>query len=97
MTWIGFRAEQFRLTAGVLERFDTDTDATRSFCPRCGTTLLFEGRRWPGEVHVAFANLDDPGDLAPDCHAYADRATDWCPILDDLPRFGGATGSEPLG
>jgi hypothetical protein len=96
VTWIGFLAAQFRVTAGALSRFVTDTGATRSFCPRCGTTLLFEGPRWEGEVHVAFANLDEPGELAPDCHAYADRATDWCPILDELPRYGGANGNEPL-
>ena len=98
VTWAGFPDGQFRVTAGdgELQRYQTDTDATRSFCGRCGSTLLFASPRWAGEVHVVLANLD--GDLGqrPTGHAYADRATTWCPILDDLPRFGGEDGGERL-
>jgi hypothetical protein len=77
-------------------RFTTETDAVRSFCRRCGTTFLYESPRWAGEVHVAVANLIDPLDQLPKGHAYADRAPTWCPITDALPRYGGASGMEPL-
>jgi hypothetical protein len=98
VTWAGFDADRFRIVAGeeLLTRYRTETDATRSFCADCGTTMLFESPRWAGEVHVAVANLIDPLGQAPDGHAYADRAPDWCPILDDLPRFGGESGVQPL-
>lgn len=72
-----------------------DTGSTRRFCSRCGTQLLFAGARWAGEVHVALAALDEAPGL-PKAHAYADRAPAWCLITDDLPRFGGSEGNEPL-
>lgn len=98
VTWAGFPAAQFRIERGAdeLVRFETETSAVRSFCRTCGTTLLYESPRWAGEVHVAVASLDDPLDRLPTLHAYADRSPDWCPITDDLPRYGGPSGTEPL-
>ncbi|MBK8979670.1 MAG: GFA family protein [Planctomycetes bacterium] len=98
VTWAGFRDEQFRWTSesAQLGRWLTDTGATRTFCTVCGTTMLYASPRWPGEVHVAVAVLDDAEDLVPKLHVYADRAPRWCPITDALPRYGGPTGTEPL-
>lgn len=104
VTWAGFPSEQFAWIEGeeYLVRFHTETDAERTFCKVCGTTLLFQSPRWKGETHVAYAlfDADDEGsiplDKPPLAHAYADRAVAWCPLEDKLPRFGGATGSEPL-
>ncbi len=97
VTWVGFPDGQFRVTTGQdrLTRFVTDTGATRSFCSRCGTTLLYEGPRWEGEVHVARAVIDDKIDRDPKLHVYVDHGADWWPISDALPQYGGATGTEP--
>ena len=99
VTYAGIPLERYRLVEGEARvvRWRTDTDATRSFCGTCGTTFLYEGPRWPGEVHVVVGTLIDPPPSMPNVHAYADRAPAWCPITDDLPRYGGETGSEPLG
>ncbi len=96
VAWVGFREEQFEITEGSeqLRRFTTETGATRSFCQRCGTTLLFESGRWAGEVHVTLVSLDDPGDLRPRAPFYVDHGAEWHPILDELPRFGGESGGE---
>lgn len=98
VTWAGVARERFELgdDEDLLAHWRTDTGATRSFCSRCGTTLTYESPRWEGEVHVAVAHLDDPLDRAPSGHVYADRAPAWAPIHDDLPRHGGASGTEPL-
>lgn len=98
VTWCGFLKEQFRITAGeqALGHYVSETNATRSFCKVCGTPMFFESPRWPGEVHIAYALLDAVIDEQPQGHAYADRSPDWCPILDELPRYGGKTGVEPL-
>lgn len=98
VTWVGFPRDGFRLVAGAdrLTRFRTDTNATRTFCSRCGATLLYESPRWPDDVHVALAHLHGELDRAPSAHVYADRAPSWCPITDDLPRHGGPSGTEPL-
>ena len=98
VTWAGFPDGQFEIAQGEdeLSAFRTETEAIRSFCATCGTTLFFQSPRWEGEIHVAVANIDDALEQAPRAHVYADRSPDWCPITDDLPRYGGASGTEPL-
>jgi hypothetical protein len=97
VTWAGFPQAQlsFSLGEAELQHYLTDTQATRSFCRTCGSTLFYRSPRWPEEVHVAVGNLLDPLDRVPAVHVYADRAVEWCPIADALPRFGGASGTEP--
>lgn len=98
VTWAGFSADRFEVVTGVerVSRYRAETGATRSFCSSCGTTMLYESERWAGQVHVAVACMDDELDRLPTGHVYADRARPWCPITDDLPRYGGPTGMEPL-
>jgi len=97
VTWVGYPDAQLTLLYGAdeLARYRTDTDATRSFCRRCGSTLFYAGPRWPGEVHVALANIDGPIDRAPSAHVYVDHKAAWWRISDDLPQRGGPTGVEP--
>lgn len=97
VTWVGFPVTGCRITAGeaALRRFRTDTGATRSFCRRCGSTLFYEGPRWPDEIHVALANLEGEIDRAPALHVYVDHKASWWEIPEGLPRRGGPTGVEP--
>ena len=98
MTWAGFPAGQWRLLAGseLLASYVTETGARRSFCSDCGTPLCYRSERWPAEVHVPAAAFTEALDREPAGHVYADRAPAWSPITDDLPRFGGASGTDPL-
>ena len=88
VTWAGVPAERFRWTGdtGTLRSWGTPSGATRRFCGTCGSTLTYEGPKYPGEVHVAVANLDGEPDRPPKGHAFANEAPRWCPITDDLPR-----------
>ena len=99
VTWAGVKSEQFRWLSGDEQRgaWRTPTEATRRFCTSCGATLTFESPRWAGEVHVAVAHLEGELDRAVQAHSYADRAPQWCAIADELPRFGGHDGNQPLG
>ena len=98
VTWAGFPEAQMRILAGaeLLSHYLTDTQATRSFCSRCGSTLFYRSPRWPDKVDVAVANVEGELDGAPSGHVYADRAPRWSPILDELPRYGGETGMVPM-
>jgi len=98
VTWLGVPREQFRIVAGddVLVRYRSSAPATRSFCGRCGSPLLFESERWPTEVHIARASIAGAIDREPAAHVfYSDRA-DWLAHHDELPKRGGATGTEPI-
>jgi hypothetical protein len=96
VTWVGFAKDQLRLVSGdaELRRYRTETEATRSFCATCGTTLFYEGPRWPEEVHVARAVIPGPIDREPQAHFYVDHAASWWRIADALPQYGGESGGE---
>lgn len=99
VTFCGVQAGQLRLVAGedALVRYASSSAARRSFCGKCGSTLFFEGERWPDEVHVVRANIDGEIDRAPQVHCYFDRHVDWVELADTLPRLGGPEGNQPLG
>jgi hypothetical protein len=79
VTWVGTAEARFSLESGAdaLRSYRSSPLATRSFCGQCGTPLLFQSSRWPGEVHVTLATLDDASGLAPQAHAYWGGHVDW--------------------
>lgn len=98
VSWLGVMESQLSYDQGedALVRYDSSDAAWRHFCRHCGTTLLFGGERWPGEVHIAAANLDGPLDREPQAHVYYDRRLSWFEIPDALPKLGGEHGVTPL-
>ncbi len=97
VTWAGFNQSQFRIVAGEehVTDYQTDTNATRSFCNICGSTLFYRSPRWPDDFHVVRANIKGDLDQAPAAHFYVDHKADWWEIDDSLLQFGGETGVEP--
>ena len=97
-TWIGVPRSAFRFVAGQadLTSYASTPGAKRSFCRHCGSSLLFESPRWPGEVHVAAALVEGALDRAPEAHVFFDDRVPWLDVADELPRRGGKTGTEPL-
>ena len=87
VTWVGVAVEQFEILAGeTLTWFESSPEARRGFCTRCGSSLLFESQRWPGEIHVVRAALPGEIDREPSVHAFASTAVGWCHCDDGLPR-----------
>ena len=66
---------------GDLSHFESSPGVRRGFCGRCGSTLTYEGDRWPGEIHLHVGAFDDPGTLAPTGHAFADERLSWLKLL----------------
>lgn len=97
VTWIAVPPERFTLEAGEgdLVRFASSDHGRRSFCARCGSSLLCESSRHPDRIDVVLANLHGPIDREPQLHVYFDDRADWVTVSDDLPRLGGDTGMEP--
>ena len=79
VTWVGIADDRFEILRGeeALAQFGSSRSATRSFCRRCGSPLLFRSTRWPGETHVTLASLDDPAGLEPRAHAYWSSRVAW--------------------
>ncbi len=88
VTWAGFASEQFALEPDS-ERptwYDSSPGAQRGFCARCGSPMLFQSTRWPGEMHVARALFADPLDREPSAHVFYESHVPWLDVKDDLPK-----------
>jgi hypothetical protein len=87
VTWFSVRPAEFRLIAGEPTRFRSSPLGTRSFCPRCGTQLTFEGDDSPDEIGVTTASLDDPASLPPHDHTCTSSKLPWIRLADGLPEY----------
>jgi len=87
VTYVGLLAPQVAWRGQAPTRYLSSPGVTRSFCGRCDTPLTYEGERWPGELHILAATLDDPGLIAPQAHVYVGQKLPWVHLSDGLPRF----------
>ena len=91
VTWIGMHADDVTIDdpQARLRWYPSSPGAERGFCTRCGSTLFFRSGRWPGELHVARANVD-AADRLPQAHAYWPQHVDWVALDPDdgLARLG---------
>ncbi|MBT8047490.1 MAG: GFA family protein [Xanthomonadales bacterium] len=91
VTWVGFESDHFLLKTGDhhLQWYESSPGARRGFCSTCGSTMLFESSRWPGETHVALGSIEDPIDRKPQANSFFDDHVDWAPIDEALKAYNG--------
>ncbi len=96
VTWTGVPPERFRITAREqdIARFGSSEKGTRSFCRNCGSQMFCQSE--PEVIDIALAALHGKIDRSPEAHYYYDSRADWTMVNDDLPKFGGESGMEPL-
>jgi hypothetical protein len=87
VAWFTVPRADFRLVAGAPARFASSAGVTRSFCPRCGTSLTFESDAYPDEVDVTTASLDDPEAMPPRDHTHTATRLRWLRLDDGLPTY----------
>ncbi len=76
VTWTGDRTD-----------YKSSPNATRSFCPACGSPMRFVSTRWLGEEHLFIASLDDPEAVAPQSHCHTQERLSWMADPGALPAF----------
>jgi len=88
VTWVGMQEGDVSITDPhlSLQWYASSPGAERGFCGRCGSTLFFRSTKWPGELHVARANIDGAVDREPQAHAYWDMHVPWV-ALDPADRL----------
>ena len=73
--------EAFELLAGgddgALAWYRSSSAARRGFCRRCGSTLSYEGDRWPSEFHVHVGAMDDPEAFPPTGEGFTEERLSW--------------------
>lgn len=67
----------------------------RFFCGGCGSQLSYQSDRWPDEVHLYAAALEDPRSFVPQAHFHWSERLPWLHIYDTLPKFAASTDDSP--
>ena len=86
VAWMGFQPDQVEWS-GTRQFFNSSKHAVRSFCPTCGSPMSFASERWPGELHLYGASLDEPEAYVPQSHCFTAELLHWLHVEDGLPRF----------
>lgn len=73
----GHERARVRFTKGQLATFASSAGVLRGFCAACGSTLTYEGDRWPTEMHFHVGAFDTPEAFAPDGEAFAEERLHW--------------------
>lgn len=75
--YAGFESDKVRFTQGTPAYYTSSPGVRRGFCSRCGSTLSYEGERWPNELHLHVGAFDDPASLPPTGQAFAEERVPW--------------------
>jgi hypothetical protein len=78
----GFERSEVRFTLGMPSAFASSPGVKRGFCAACGSTLTYEGDRWPSEIHFHVGAFDAPQDFAPQGHAFAEERVSWLHVAE---------------
>ncbi len=98
VTWVGIPEAQVRVVKGqrALVRYQSSPGGSRSFCGKCGSQLFCQNDHAPGLIDVTRASLPNDAGFDPRSHVYYSDKTAWVEVHDELRKFGGKTGTEPL-
>ena len=86
-TWSGVKEENFEVSRGRLAICVTSPGVERGFCDKCGSSLTYVGDRWPGQVSILVATLDEPGIATPTANVYVEDKLPWVRLDDELNRY----------
>ena len=81
VAWIILKRSQFQFVRGMPHRYQTETNAWRTFCDRCGTSLTYETARRPDEIDVTTGSLDHPEDFPPTKDVYPEERLRWVDLI----------------
>jgi hypothetical protein len=73
----GYERDRVRFTKGAPTTFASSQGVKRGFCSVCGSTLTYEGDRWPTEMHFHVGAFDRPADFPPKGEAFAEERVPW--------------------
>jgi len=88
-TVVLFRQEEFHLVTGAdrLSSYALSEQATKYFCPRCGTELYHVNRHLPGLTIVPLGACNDAERLEPTLNVYCESMLPWVAAIAQLPSY----------
>lgn len=93
VTWTSVPTDRFAMI-GTPRDFESSPGVRRSFCPICGTQVIYRAESTPDRVYVPVAILDGIDQL-PDSHVSYEERASWLDHPESLPCHH-AKGPEVL-
>lgn len=80
VAWITVESSNFEYTRGSPKTYLTETSATRSFCPDCGTSLTYAHPSRPTQIDIVTGSLDQPERFPPNRDVFPEEKLLWSPL-----------------
>jgi len=87
VAWAIFKRADFALTKGGLVHYRSSTDAVRTFCGTCGTSISYEPADSPENIEVTSSTFDQPDRFAPTREVWVSHRLPWEQLDGTLPQF----------
>ena len=81
VAWITVKLAEFVWEKGKPERYQTETEAYRTFCGSCGTSLTYENEKRPNEIDITTGSLDYPEAFPPNRDVFPEEKLSWVPLI----------------
>jgi hypothetical protein len=94
-TFMGVPRDAVRMTGAAPAAYRSSAGVRRLFCPTCGAPVAYDADKYPDEIHLYVAALEDARGLEPAFHVFAGEKAPWITLGDDLPKYVKGT-SGPL-
>lgn len=92
-TFFGVPRDACRFTGSEPGVYRSSDGVRRLFCVHCGSPMAYESDRYPREIHLYAATLENPDDVSPQFHVYWAEKLPWVALDDGLPRHERGGGS----
>jgi hypothetical protein len=94
-TYAGYATTAVEWSGEAPGAYESSPGVIRRFCRRCGSPMSFEGKPWPGEIHLFLPSFDNPADLMPKVHVHVEEQVAWVHLADGLPRYAKTAQDGP--
>ncbi|MGQ0741256.1 MAG: GFA family protein [Alphaproteobacteria bacterium] len=75
--YAGFPSDKVQWIGANPAYYESSPGVRRGFCPRCGSSVYYEGERWPGETHLHLGLFDEPQRIVPIKEAFKAEKLPW--------------------
>lgn len=81
--WVSFYANQFKIVAGQVKKYQSSANVVRSSCATCSSHLFFQYLDNDKDIYVSGPAIEGP-DLKPQEHIWWRSKAEWLCLSDDI-------------
>ena len=83
VSWATVRTSGFEFLRTKPRSYNSSKGVTRTFCPRCGTSLTYQNTS--ESIDITLASLDDPERLSPTEEIWSESRISWNALHGSIP------------